>query len=54
MRGVIIQLTEDFALELNHFTPSGSDADFAADDVLFDQVVSTVTYTGSVTPAPTF
>jgi hypothetical protein len=53
MRGVFLALTDDFALELNHFTPSGSEADFVSDDVLFDQIISTVSYTGSSTPAPT-
>jgi hypothetical protein len=53
MRGIIIQLSEDFALELNHFTPVGSDADFVTDDALFDKIVSSVSFTGPSVPTPT-
>ena len=53
MRGIFLQLTEDFALELNHFTPVGSDADFVTDDALFDRIVSSVSFTGPPVPTPT-
>jgi hypothetical protein len=63
MRGVMIPVTETLSLELNHFTPNGITADFAADDVLFDRILNTVVITTvasgekgavltSVTPTP--
>lgn len=42
MRGYMIEVTPTLSLELNHFTPSGVTADFAADDTLFDQIVGTL------------
>ncbi len=40
MRGVMIPLTDTTSIELNHFIPSGITADFAKDDVLFDEILS--------------
>ena len=42
MRGYMIEVTPTLSLEINHFTPSGITADFAADDTLFDQIVGTL------------
>lgn len=62
MRGVMIELTADTSLEINHFAPSGITADFASDDVLFDQILNTLQLTPatekgavipSITTAPT-
>lgn len=45
MRGVMIALTPTASLEINHFTPNGIVADFAADDTLFDEILKTVVVT---------
>lgn len=42
----MIDLDATHSLEINHFTPSGITADFAADDLLFDKIVSSLTFTG--------
>lgn len=42
MRGVMIEVSPDLSLELNHFTPKGVDADFASDDSVFDAIVKTL------------
>ncbi len=42
MRGVMVEVTPDLSLELNHFTPKGVDADFAGDDAVFDAIVKTL------------
>jgi hypothetical protein len=56
MRGVMIELTPTTSLEVNHFTPNGVTADFAADDVVFDAILKTIKIgvgsTVSVTPSP--
>jgi hypothetical protein len=44
IRGYMIEITPDLSLEINHFSPSGVTADFAADDTLFDQIVSSLTF----------
>ena len=51
IRGVMIALTDTLSVEVNHFTPSGISADFAADDTLFDSIIQTFTYTS--TPSAT-
>lgn len=40
MRGIMIPVTDTVSLEINHFTPSGITADFASDDVLFDEILT--------------
>lgn len=45
MRGVMIAITPTTSLEINHFTPNGIVADFAADDALFDEILKTVLVT---------
>jgi len=52
IRGVMIPLTDMLSVEVNHFTPSGIAADFAADDALFDSIIKTFTY-AVVTPGAT-
>ncbi len=47
MRGVMIEVTDTLSLELNHFTPTGVTADFAADDKLFDQILTKVNLSGA-------
>jgi len=42
MRGYMIPITDTIAFEINHFAPSGIVADFAKDDVVFDQIVQTL------------
>ncbi len=57
MRGIMIELTPTASLEVNHFTPNGIVADFAADDMLFDAILKTITIAGSapvtITVTPT-
>jgi hypothetical protein len=43
IRGVMIPLSDTLSLELNHFAPVGITADFEKDDILFDEIVKTVT-----------
>ncbi len=51
MRGLMIEVGPTLSLEINHFTPSGITADFAADDTLFNQIVKTVSFSSvAVTP----
>lgn len=45
MRGLMIEIDDTMTLEMNHFTPSGVNADFAADDSIFDKVVASLTVT---------
>lgn len=53
MRGIFLQLSDDFVLEVNHFTPVGEDTDFSSDDLLFDTIVSTVSFVIIPTGTPT-
>lgn len=58
MRGAMISVTDTLSLEVNHFTPIGvTDADFAADDVLFTKILDSFVFAGlpmsAVTAAPT-
>lgn len=47
MHGLMIAITPQLSLELNHFTPTGVTADFARDDVLFDQIVGTLNFSAA-------
>lgn len=53
MHGFMIEVGPTTTLEVNHFTPTGVTADFAADDALFNQIVSTFDFSSVPTPAPT-
>ena len=53
MRGVMIELTPTTSIEVNHFTPNGIVADFAADDTLFDAILKTIKIAGSPTVTTT-
>jgi len=55
MRGVMVEVSDTLSVEINHFTPSGSAADFAADEELFEEILTRVTIQGgaSVIPAGT-
>ncbi|MCL4360298.1 hypothetical protein M1555_03545 [Patescibacteria group bacterium] len=44
MRGIMIPGRDGLTLEINHFTPSGVNADWTADDALFDEIVKTVSF----------
>lgn len=39
IRGVLMPVSESLAVEFNHFSPSGIETDFAADDALFDKII---------------
>ena len=44
MHGFMIEVSPAETLEINHFTPTGITADFAQDDVLFTQILSTLNF----------
>jgi hypothetical protein len=48
MRGYMIEVTSTLSLEMNHFAPVGVIADFAKDDILFDQIIGTLVMPGPV------
>ncbi len=50
MRGVMIEITPNTSLEINHFTPNGVTADFVSDDTLFDSILTTVSIPAALTP----
>ncbi len=52
MHGFMIGVTNSVSLEVNHFTPNGVTADFAADDTLFTSIVNSFTFAGA-TPSAT-
>jgi hypothetical protein len=57
MHGFMIEVTPTLTLEINHFTPQGIVADFAKDDALFTQIISTLSFDpslpiGTATPVP--
>jgi len=47
MHGFMIEVTPTVTLEINHFTPRGAVADFAKDDALFTQIISTLNFSSS-------
>jgi len=44
MHGYMIEVTDTLSFEINHFSPSGVTADFAADDALFKSIVATIKF----------
>ena len=50
MRGVLVPVNDNLAIEFNHFAPGGTTSDFAADDTLFDAIVGSFT---TIIPTPT-
>ncbi len=53
MHGFMIEVTPALTLEINHFTPVGVTADWARDDALFTQIISTLDFSSTPTPATT-
>ena len=53
MHGFMIEVTPTLTLEVNHFTPTGVPADFAKDDALFAQIISTLNLPPVVLPTAT-
>lgn len=53
MRGVMIEVSPILSLEVNHFIPSGISANFESDDRVFDTILSTFRFSGSITPITT-
>jgi hypothetical protein len=47
MRGVMIDVTPTLSLEINHFVPVGTTADFEKDDVVFEQILLAVSFAAS-------
>lgn len=43
MRGFMIEIDEGVTLEMNHFAPSGVSAEFTEDDVIFDEIIASLT-----------
>lgn len=50
MHGVMVEVTDTLSLEINHFTPSGVEADFATDDELFEKILKSLVIGAAVTP----
>jgi hypothetical protein len=53
MRGFMVEISPTTSLEINHFTPTGIVADFAADDTLFDAILKTIKIGGSASVSAT-
>lgn len=43
MRGILVPVNDELAVDFNHFAPVGVSSDFDADDALFEQIVSSFT-----------
>lgn len=57
MHGFMIEVSPTATLEINHFTPTGITADWARDDALFAQIISTLSFSqeppiATTTPVP--
>ena len=48
MHGYMIEVTDTLSLEINHFSPSGITADFAADEIVFNSIVQSLTFGGTL------
>ncbi len=46
MHGYMIEVTDTLSLEINHFSPSGITADFAADELVFNTIIQSLTFGG--------
>ncbi len=46
MHGYMIEITDTLSLEINHFSPSGITADFSADEIVFNDIVKSLTFGG--------
>lgn len=46
MHGYMIEVTDTLSLEINHFSPSGIATDFAADEIVFNTIVQSLTFGG--------
>lgn len=47
IRGVVIHGPEGVSLEVNHFIPTGVNANWETDDALFDKILETITFAAS-------
>ncbi len=47
IRGFVVHGPEGISLEVNHFTPTGVNANWDTDDALFDKIVGTITFTAT-------
>ncbi len=45
MHGFMIEITPTETIEINHFTPTGISTDWARDDAIFAQIISTLSFT---------
>jgi hypothetical protein len=52
MHGYMIEVTDTISLEMNHFIPSGVTADFENDDVIFEQIVKSLTFVSAPVVSP--
>ncbi len=50
IRGVVVHGSEEISLEVNHFTPTGVNANWDADDALFDKILESIVFGGLPTP----
>lgn len=57
MHGFMVEVNPTVILEMNHFTPAGITVDWARDDTLFTQIISTISFNqvlpiATTTPVP--
>ncbi|MBI3576994.1 hypothetical protein HY086_03080 [Candidatus Gottesmanbacteria bacterium] len=50
IRGVVVHGPEGISLEVNHFTPTGVNANWDTDDGLFDKIVGTIVFKRTILP----
>ena len=48
MHGYMIEVTDTLSLEINHFSPSGITTDFAADEIVFNDIVKSLIFGGTL------
>lgn len=53
MHGFMIEVTDALSLEINHFTPSGVNADFTSDDTLFNKIIQSLDFSLGTVPKVT-
>lgn len=53
IRGVLMPVSEALAIEFNHFAPAGVTSDFEKDDVLFNEIIASLSIAGGPVASPT-
>lgn len=50
IRGVLVPVSDTFAVEFNHFAPLGITTDFDSDDAVFDKIIASFNSASRMTP----